>query len=64
MRPDRLEGANPLRLPAEAAGEITVRGIERRRERERGETDARVASAIERVAPVSHWKLLGHIRTV
>jgi hypothetical protein len=47
-----------LRLPAAAAGEAIVRGVERRRARVLVGVDARAASVVERVAPVSYWKVL------
>jgi NAD(P)-dependent dehydrogenase (short-subunit alcohol dehydrogenase family) len=50
-----------LKLPAEVAGETIVRGIERRKARVLVGTDALFVAAIERLAPVSHWKLLGRI---
>ncbi len=48
-----------LRLPPERAGEIIVNGIVRRRPRVLVGTDAKIASLIERIAPVSYWTLLG-----
>jgi len=47
-----------LKLPPKAAGEIIVKGIERRAPRVLVGTDAKVLSIIERLAPVSYWKLL------
>lgn len=50
-----------LKLPAEVAGEVIVRGIERRKPRVLVGSDARVIATVERIAPVSHWKLLGRM---
>lgn len=47
-----------LRLPPERAGEIIVQAIEQRRARVLVGTDAKITSLIERLAPVSYWKLL------
>ena len=47
-----------LRMPPEVAGETIVRGIERRQPRILVGSDAKVVSLIERMLPVSHWKLL------
>lgn len=47
-----------LRMPPERAGEIVVRGIERRKARILVGADARIVSLIERLAPVHYWKLL------
>ncbi len=51
-----------LRLPAEAAGEAIVRGIEQRKARVLVGSDAKVIALIERLMPVGYWNLLG--RTV
>lgn len=48
-----------LRMPPEQAGEIIVSGVERRRERILVGSDAKAAALIERLMPVSYWKLLG-----
>lgn len=48
-----------LRLPPEIAGETIVRGVEARKPRVLVGADAALLSVIERVAPVSYWKLLG-----
>ena len=45
-------------MPPERAGEIIVSGMERRRPRVIVGNDARTASLIERLAPVSYWKHL------
>jgi NAD(P)-dependent dehydrogenase (short-subunit alcohol dehydrogenase family) len=55
----RARFAKALKMPAEEAGEIIVRGIEARRPRVLVGTDAKIASVIERVFPVSYWRLLG-----
>jgi short-subunit dehydrogenase len=47
-----------LRMPPEVAGEMIVRGIERRQARVLVGSDARAISLIARVLPVSYWKLL------
>src|SRR6185437_15092855 len=53
----REEMNRVLKLPPETAGEIIVRGIERRRARVLVGSDAKIASVIERLMPVSYWKL-------
>ena len=50
-----------LTLPPQVAGEIIVRAVERRRPRIIVGRDARIAAALERLAPVSHWGLLERI---
>ncbi len=50
-----------LTLPPSVAGEIIVRGVERRRSRIIVGRDARIAATMERLAPVSHWGLLERI---
>lgn len=47
-----------LRMPPAKAGEIIVRGIERRKPRVLVGGDAVALSALARIAPVSYWKLL------
>jgi NAD(P)-dependent dehydrogenase (short-subunit alcohol dehydrogenase family) len=47
-----------LRMPPELAGEIIVQGIERRKARVIVGSDAKLLSLIERLAPVSYWKLI------
>lgn len=47
-----------LRLPAEAAAAIIVRGIERRRKRLLVGADARSLDLLQRFAPASYWSLL------
>jgi NAD(P)-dependent dehydrogenase (short-subunit alcohol dehydrogenase family) len=51
-----------LRMPPEMAGEIIVKGIERRKTRILVGTDAKILSLIERLAPVSYWKILKQLR--
>ncbi|HEX8574174.1 MAG TPA: SDR family NAD(P)-dependent oxidoreductase [Allosphingosinicella sp.] len=48
-----------LRMPAEKAGEIIVAGVEKERPRVLVGGDARFMAIVERLAPVSYWKLLG-----
>lgn len=48
-----------LKMPPERAGEIIVAGVERNRSRIIVGNDARFAALIERLAPVSYWKILG-----
>jgi NADP-dependent 3-hydroxy acid dehydrogenase YdfG len=47
-----------LRMPPEQAGEIIVRGIEKRQARILVGSDAKAAALLERLAPVGYWKLL------
>ncbi len=47
-----------LTLPPAVAGEAIVRAVERRRPRVIVGRDARLAAAVERLAPVSYWALL------
>jgi NAD(P)-dependent dehydrogenase (short-subunit alcohol dehydrogenase family) len=51
-----------LRLPPEKAGEIIVQGIERRKARVLVGTDAKILSLLERLAPVSYWKVLERLK--
>jgi NAD(P)-dependent dehydrogenase (short-subunit alcohol dehydrogenase family) len=53
-----------LTMPPETAGEIIVRGVERRKGRILVGRDAKIASIIERLFPVSYWKLIGRKRTL
>lgn len=48
-----------LKMPPERAGEIIVVGVEHRRPRIIVGNDAKFAALIERLAPVSYWKILG-----
>ena len=47
-----------LRMPPEQAGEIIVRGIEKRQARILVGSDAKAAALLERLAPVGYWNLL------
>lgn len=47
-----------LTMPPEKAGEIIVQAIERRKPRVLVGTDAKIISVIERLAPVSYWRIL------
>ena len=47
-----------LRLPPAVAGEVIVRGIERREPRVLVGSDAKTISLIARLLPVSYWKVL------
>jgi len=58
MAQRRAAAKRALRLPPEVAGEIIVKGIERRAARVIVGTDAKVISLLERFAPVSYWKVL------
>lgn len=50
-----------LALPAAVAGETIVRGVEQRQPRILVGRDAKVLALLERLAPVSYWKLLGRL---
>jgi NAD(P)-dependent dehydrogenase (short-subunit alcohol dehydrogenase family) len=52
-----------LTMPPGTAGEIIVKGVERRKGRILVGTDAKIASIVERLFPVSYWKLIGQKRT-
>lgn len=47
-----------LRMPPERAGELIVRGIERRRARILVGADARLVALLERLSPVHYWQVL------
>lgn len=51
-----------LRMPPETAGEMIVKAIEQRRRRVLIGSDAKFVSLIERLAPVSYWKLIARLR--
>ncbi|MBJ6123736.1 SDR family NAD(P)-dependent oxidoreductase [Sphingomonas mollis] len=53
--------AKALKMPADEAGEIIVRGIEQRRPRVLVGSDAKLASVVERIMPVGYWRLLGRM---
>jgi len=55
---DRAAMNRVLRLSAAAAGEAVVRGVERRKARVVIGADARALAALERLLPVSYWRLL------
>jgi hypothetical protein len=46
-------------MPPVKAGEIIVTGVEKGRPRVLVGGDARFMAIVERIAPVSYWKLLG-----
>jgi short-subunit dehydrogenase len=48
-----------LRMPPETAGEIIVSGVENRKARILVGSDAKMASILERLIPVTYWNLLG-----
>jgi NAD(P)-dependent dehydrogenase (short-subunit alcohol dehydrogenase family) len=48
-----------LRMPPEDAGEIIVRGVAKGKARILVGADAKIASIIERLMPVSYWNLIG-----
>jgi NADP-dependent 3-hydroxy acid dehydrogenase YdfG len=61
--PDEVERGRKLmekllRMPPEQAGEIIVRGIEKRQARILVGSDAKAAALLERLAPVGYWNLL------
>ena len=47
-----------LRMPPEVAGELIVRGVERRQSRVLVGSDAKAISLIARLLPTSYWKVL------
>ena len=55
----RAEFEKFLRMPPREAGEIIVRGVERRKPRILVGRDARFMALVERIAPTSYWKLIG-----
>jgi NAD(P)-dependent dehydrogenase (short-subunit alcohol dehydrogenase family) len=50
-----------LKMPPQRAGKIIVEAIERRRPRVIVGSDARLVALIERLFPVSYWKLIGRV---
>jgi short-subunit dehydrogenase len=53
-----------LTMPPQDAAAIIIRGVERRKGRILVGRDAKVASIIERLFPVSYWKLVGRRRSL
>jgi NAD(P)-dependent dehydrogenase (short-subunit alcohol dehydrogenase family) len=53
----RAAAQKVLRMPPQRAGEIIVRGVERRKARVLVGLDARLIALIERLAPVSYWEI-------
>jgi NAD(P)-dependent dehydrogenase (short-subunit alcohol dehydrogenase family) len=51
-----------LTLPPAAAGEIIVQGIEHRKPRVLVGSDAKLIAFFERLAPISHWKLVERMK--
>ncbi len=52
-----------LTMPPAVAGETIVRAVERRRPRVIVGRDAHIAATIERIIPVSYWRLLERLAT-
>jgi short-subunit dehydrogenase len=52
-----------LRMPPERAGEIIVRGVERNAARILVGSDAKIVSLLERLMPISYWRLLAPLTT-
>ena len=50
-----------LRMPPAAAGEIVVKGIERRSPRVLVGNDAKFLAFLERLAPISYWKIFSRL---
>src|SRR5580700_8066227 len=50
-----------LRMPPEAAGEIIVKGIQRRSPRVLVGNDAKFLAFLERLAPTSYWKIFSRL---
>jgi NAD(P)-dependent dehydrogenase (short-subunit alcohol dehydrogenase family) len=50
-----------LRMPPDKAAEIIVRAIEQRRHRVLVGADAKLISVLERLVPVSYWRVLGRL---
>jgi short-subunit dehydrogenase len=57
----RANAQKLLRMPPEQAGEMIVRGIERRHARILVGSDAKIVSFLERMAPVGYWHLLKRV---
>jgi NAD(P)-dependent dehydrogenase (short-subunit alcohol dehydrogenase family) len=65
--PEEIEAARAranklLKMPPAEAGEIIVKGIERRKPRVLVGADAKLVLLIERLMPVSYWSVLGMAR--
>jgi NAD(P)-dependent dehydrogenase (short-subunit alcohol dehydrogenase family) len=54
----RKQAQRMLRMPAERAGEIIVKGIERDAARILVGADAKITSIFERLMPVSYWRVI------
>ena len=54
----KAEMNKSLKMPPAEAGEIIVKGIERRKARVIVGNDARIVSAIERLMPVNYWSVI------
>jgi NAD(P)-dependent dehydrogenase (short-subunit alcohol dehydrogenase family) len=57
----RATAKKALRMPPEAAGEIIVKGIERRSPRVLVGNDAKFLALLERLAPISYWKIFSRL---
>jgi short-subunit dehydrogenase len=57
----RATAKKGLRMPPETAGEIIVKGIERRSPRILVGNDAKLLAFVERLAPISYWKVLSRM---
>ena len=62
IRDAREEMQKFLRMPAEKAGEIIVRGMKREKARILVGWDAKLLARIERWFPVGYWKILNTFR--
>ncbi len=51
-----------LKMQPEAAGETIVRGVERRKARVLAGSDAKLVSVLERLFPVSYWKIIARLK--
>ncbi len=58
---ERQRQSNLLRMTPERAGEIIVKGIEKRRPRILVGSDAKLMAIVERIMPVSYWSLLQRV---
>jgi NAD(P)-dependent dehydrogenase (short-subunit alcohol dehydrogenase family) len=57
----KVQAKKGLRMPPSEAGEIIVKGIERRSPRVLVGNDAKLLSFVERLAPKSYFKILGRL---